>query len=860
MLSNVGVDLYFEGMKVEPESITVITGVNKILQAAVQIAPNKYSSQIMPGTRVHAFLRIDDQDPVLWFQGKTQNFPTENMGNTVNPAVIGIIGDFGALEELSLEYLNVYNLLSTNVESMAQINILAANGKKKVPIAPGVMEFPFLSMLAKTGSPVSGRIYGMIQEVMASKPALYNHLRRTCFLDRLMIDFHDPLEMMIKVELIKKTLMKVMSNMDLRQSNMWDVLKKLGELTFHDFVSVAPMIHTTTKIPNRVATGYFPETSIPSNAEVWDKLCNITSDDVHTQVEMIMKPKLVGMGAPACNVLWGDVDFSGFAYSPYTMITRMGIDYNLIMPMGNAGHIVSFRPYPLQTAKDVADGYAATADPKSTEPAFSKLMQSRWSEYSTNTEILFGHSTMQQAAVDPTTSTMLMNEKNNKNAATYWDGYSDFIYSFMQGSSLSVSGPFNVKPICGFPIILKSVEGKGLKGYLMGKTDHIDFKNRMAKTEYKIEFADSDLEYDFNQPKAYVSELYPCVPRPGDKLDDIFAHREGSSKYPDYLKSYKVDSIYGKVCGKSNVYEGYDESIADAESEKRYVGLYEGLAMNKMVIHEDDPVNFISDTRVTTTDWSDPAYLPTAEMVEATLTFREYSEENAKRLDFTPLFKRERFFNVADGLYALLDYCYRSAAIGQVLKSKTSITDQYYMKFLDTAGSSWLDYIMLMGRPPAGQNLLMGQYQARTNRLLSAIGTYGISKLITIPMVGEDKRNYAEGEKINGIIPPLCPIWEGNPSPDRSSLLLHYLSMKEQSIDRVQAGITVGWKLPVDSNSKGRNRFLKYSDVDTKLSPSGFQRLEFIPRPLSEKEAIALRRFVIDLFLKESEYHVRLVD
>lgn len=888
------VEVYFEGIKVNPERITVVTGVNTPVRAVIELPANEYGAQIMPGTRVHAFIKENDNEPVLWFQGSTKDFPSENVGEHAAPVQVTVFGDIGSLMDLDLNYLNIYTLLSTNISHLASVTLLSASGRTQMPVAPGVGEYPWLSALLKTNYPMAGRLYAILQETLCSKPALYNVLRRTNFLDHLMIDFHDGTKLMAEIETMRKIIMKNAGSFDLRQSNMWNVFVQMLKMMFHEVVSVAPMIHTTTKIPKRAVNGYFPTNELPTAPKMWDQFCELTDKEVHTQIDAFVKPEMMGMDAPSCNILWGDRDFTAFTIQPYSPTTRVAANIQLLMPQGG-GTVSLLRPYALQTAKDVADSYAGTASKKSkgTDSIFSKALHSRWSEYMTNSEILYNRIGFGTIPIDPTTSSFLMSRKNNKKAATFWDAYCDAQYSHIQGEMLQVTGPFNIRPVCGFPIILTMVDKQnaGVKGYLASKQDTIDFKNRQAMTVYAIDKAERVIDFDFDQPVANMVEMFPSHPGKATKLEEMFAYKFGANKYGEYLKDYNVSNIYDKICGDARQWNGREADLVSTrtnEDPKEYVGLPEALAMNRLAIYRETPDILVADVRFTAKDWEDPDTLPSAEMVESVLAFREYSPANLSVKGKSPVVQRERFYNLADGVVGFWDYLYRLGELGQQQRQSTynaevdaagSVNDfetleatrgvtvqtlgarlagdmRRYLKMLDTEGLNWLDYVLTMGRPSKLQGKIISAWTKRVDTLLSQFGMAGLGYLINIPMVGSDKRSYAAHETFGGFIPPVCPIWEGNPSPDRASLLLHYLSMKAQTIQGVHTEKSAAWSLPIDSKS-GKSKRLKYADVDQSLSENGNLRLDFIPRPISEKEAIALRRFIIRLYAEEALHEYR---
>jgi hypothetical protein len=81
-----------------------------------------------------------------------------------------------------------------------------------------------------------------------------------------------------------------------------------------------------------------------------------------------------------------------------------------------------------------------------------------------------------------------------------WRQETNQMFDDARSGSIQVSGSFNLEPVCGFSILFQdSQTGRDVIGYLVSKTDTIDYQAGVATTQYNVSNAELLVDIDYSQ-------------------------------------------------------------------------------------------------------------------------------------------------------------------------------------------------------------------------------------------------------------------------------------------------------------------------------------------------------------------------
>ena len=834
-LSSVDLDVRLEGYKIDPKAISIESGVNKILSANIVLPSAKWAQQIMPGTRVHIYISINNGPKITYFEGYVIKRPIVHAGTDAKDVSLTAAADMAVLSDARIQYFDLINTRGQMGPGPAiqRMFLKAEGGTIRIPINNGLPSMTPFAGLSNVNTPFAARIYGVLQSVLMLSPNLYNIMRRTQLFDKLMIDINNNAADIDKTD-FAHNLMHQLNSMITKESSAMTMLMMILNSIHHDFTSVAPMMRVNTKLPLRESQLYLPKgfdilkTGQPESIfNEMQALHKTTKNDHTTFIDHIVKPIMIGMPIPYVNYLYGD-DFLSFSIGP-KQITRLLAELPIRIP-GIYQSIINRRPYEVKTAMEVALKAMETsrAETSMKHAAYSLLISSLGTDYMTNEEKLFNSTIPSYWQGDYRMAQLLLHMQNSTDREMFFEDWVDVEYEKQTGVNVTVAGPLNLDPVCGFPMkIFDNVSDNTVTGYLFSKVDIIDFEADVASTTYNLTAANKTNDVNFSQPKfSTKSGDVPYIDFSGaTELSDIFYSIEEDDDIPSYMKgkNYDYRPLYSNITGATPTKNEdgsveYQDTTSQTGSYSRdnFVSQEESFARIAVMRKTDDI--FVADDR----SLDDISYgftgFPSSEVISNVISY--YQGSNAE-------INRERYYSNADMLSYIIE---KKFIIGTSTQQRLK-----GLNLLDSREGSIFSMYYKANQKAVPGNEMTDEFGSDTKWY------YGILS---------EEDNVVEGVHIKG--PKV--MWDGRPSVDRTELLMHYVSVSQDkiNIEAIKGSKDINTVIPKENGK------LKYSKVvEKEKGVRRYKSLEYIPRPMSESEVISVRRWVIEQLYKESNKHVR---
>lgn len=501
MLRYLKYHVLLQGQKVEANSVEFSCGVGAIPSALIVLPPKRNAYHIWPGTKVTILLETEEtgDNPIWAFEGAVENYPTQHVGRGAKSISLICTSDFDTLRDSRLRFSpftktgkTPYNQWASQfIGQKMDGNVDIPSTMPKFGVGQGIgslIRDPKVSMRKK--------LFGVLQAILLMNPTSYAALRRTQFLDRMMIETaEEAASLFIRTELFSQALTRIASiSQDI---SLWDYLQMVLRVIQHDVVSVCPYIQSTFDIPNRFSHFYAPSTFDEyiktGEAKVTDY---IATQEKKSVIEMFIKPTLVGSAdIPECNVLYPS-QYEGFNYTKSITPTRgFYINQAALNPKAviTAGH--RFKPDELNEVYAQINKRSRNASVAAT----SRIIGTRGNDYTTNEEKMTGIKNMFRGQVDPILDKVLrgLNPKSSKGAEAINDMI-DYMWMQQRMGQVQVTGPFNIKAIPGFPILfLDHKFGNHLIGHLDSRSCSMDTQGG-GNTTYTVSGARPIRSSDFN--------------------------------------------------------------------------------------------------------------------------------------------------------------------------------------------------------------------------------------------------------------------------------------------------------------------------------------------------------------------------
>jgi hypothetical protein len=527
-----------EGRLVENAMVSVMatSGTGQPATAQIELVPTNTIKHILPFTWVHVFTTDPlDQNPAgdlsdykLLFEGLvlTRGFTRTDAGRNfvvqcADPAIF-----WTSAKQFWM------NIASTNGNIVDQLAIQTSGGYGRFGQISSNGKFGYmvskLAFTRKDSEQAEERfldtMISVIDDIGNVNPYYTNARNRLRITDRIVRGPAGNTEKLFQLALLSDFL-EGLSGRSSGQSNLSEVINELLGAIFHEWVSILAPPYIKTRIFDRDAFGNIKRTKTtvprrgPRGRTKVDKFDFSTADD-NVVAGIIFKPDVYTISPPTCNVLFPNMyDQASFVESFMAETTRVSMKPQL--PMFNSKvsltqGLLLQRPTELEiftaiirdpkrktAGKRTPDG--KYGDGESQPPTFSDY------DWTTNEERIRGI-VYNFINLAPAPSTLTLSDQGKKEPSGTRKGgvpkYLQNVASYEHYKSkyaarqTSLQGPYNMRPIVGFPLVALDDSDANLNvvAHLGGITHNID-ANGSALTTYHVGLPRIVDEVDYNRPR-----------------------------------------------------------------------------------------------------------------------------------------------------------------------------------------------------------------------------------------------------------------------------------------------------------------------------------------------------------------------
>ena len=498
--------VYIEGYEMPCSRVQVETGIGP-LSAQLVIPPGSYRRRILPGSRVMCMIQ-EGTEWFEWFQGTTTNMPETSLGFDEYPVTLNVIGDLGLLQSILMSYLTSGQMDMQN-QTFKKVSM---SGMNMIPRGTlGTLIAPFATTMANTEISFGDRIAGIIQAFVSMDPQGWEDLRRLQYLDRLAIEMSDEIANLSNRTLLG-SIAEAIGSIQADSFTALDILNLILQLSMHELVSVAPMRCSMSQYIKKVNRfrNYLPKgLEITDLADMdqktlVDKLCS-REEVAGMMIDHFIKP-MDRLHIPEVNKITRGM--YNTAYVTDSGVTRSIFKITL---MDGTKPVMMYEQLMPEQIKTVSDSVTAAINKSTNSPALgavSSVMSERITGFRTNKEKVYGGVRTQYVPVDPRINHVLHALSNAEEHASMrkHEYQLDYVDSWMRsehektnGSTVTIqNATFNLAPIPGFAVSVEDANQKIYTGKLVRKVDIIDLTAEQASSSYIIESckADDALNYD----------------------------------------------------------------------------------------------------------------------------------------------------------------------------------------------------------------------------------------------------------------------------------------------------------------------------------------------------------------------------
>ncbi len=529
--------LYLEGLLVDNGLVEAFVADSEGAPATaqLQLTPTNALKHILPGTWVHLFVtdpweqspRGDLSDFKLLFEGVVvgKGFTKEGQGRAF---VVQCAGPEIFWTEARQFWLNLTSAGGGLVEQVAYQTSLGA-GRFGTVTSNGAYGY-LVSRISQIQEDQQERFFDTLLAVLDDignvNPYYTNNRNRFRLTDRILRAHCGKVEKLFQLALLSDFLTGL-SNRVSGQTNLAELVNLLLEPILHGWVSVTAPPYVEARIFARDVFGNIIRkantTKVPGAEGTTAKLFQYEMAREKIVASTIFKPDVYTLSPPTCNVLYPNMyEHLGFNMNllqePTRVIMRptlIGRDLSAVASLG----LQFMRPTELevftQLTRDLKQGTQPGAIQKRTpdgEFADGEGQSGTFNDYdwATNEERVRGI-VYNFINLAPAPATLTMSDPGKKqpdgtrrggmplylqNVASYEYYKSRFVSRVM-----TLSGPFNMRPVSGFPMLLvdDSSAGMNVICQLRGKTHHLDAQGH-ASTQYQVSCPRLVDEVDLNCP------------------------------------------------------------------------------------------------------------------------------------------------------------------------------------------------------------------------------------------------------------------------------------------------------------------------------------------------------------------------
>jgi hypothetical protein len=565
--------------------------------AQLQLTPTNTLKHLLHGTWVHVFVtdpwdldpKGDLSDFKLLFEGVVigKGFTKEAQGRAF---VVQCAGPEIFWVEARQYWLNLTSAGGGIVEQVAYQTSLGA-GRFGAVTSTGTYGY-LVSRIGQIQADQQERFFdtllAVIDDIGNVNPYYTNNRNRFRITDRILRAHCGKVEKLFQLALLSDFLTGL-SNRVSGQTNLAEVVNLLLEPILHEWVSVPAPPYVKARIFSRDAFGNIIRkpntTTVPDGSGRTAMLFQYEMAMDQILAGTIFKPDVYTLSPPTCNVLLPNMyDHAGlnisFLQEPTRVIMRptlVGRDLTAVASLG----LQFMRPTELevftQLTRDLSQGTQPGAIQKRTPDAQFADGQGQAAtfndyDWGTNEERIRGI-VYNFVNLSPAPATLTLSDQGAKqpdgtrrggmpaylqNVASY-----EYYKSRFASRVVTVNGPFNMRPVPGFPLLVvdDSSANLNLLCQLKGITHHIDAQGQ-GSTQYQVQHARLVDELDLNRPSFQGGS----DPKTGEALLELARDAQGNFDFAklfdgqnrppipewfsdDYATLTGLDRTYGSFFG-----------------------------------------------------------------------------------------------------------------------------------------------------------------------------------------------------------------------------------------------------------------------------------------------------------------------
>jgi len=716
------VKLFIENYEMPFMKISVQTGIGP-LKAEIVIPPGDKRRQILPGSRVNAFMQCQETQWqwVWWFRGYTTNFAMDAIGMDSSPVVLNVESELSVLNSVNMSYLLMGQEdgrdLKVRENYMAGKMILAK-------FSPGDIFFKFHNIDDKDVG-FGNRIQGLLMTLASLNPAAWEQIRRNRTLDYLLIETADKLSEQLNAAVVFGGITHLLAQIQSPKFSAMDILATVLQYIFHDLVSVAPLRLSTDgwfRSPNTDLYGYMPKgvdwwsMSDTGQGSLARAFCQMETTNCKI-FDHVIKPDFERNPVIAGN----DIDMDQFQTAYVQEVGRTRTTMRIPFGIFGKPDLVSERQAPqiLNNMYDISENIGKIIKDEGEAVAQSNLLANRMSGVRTNEERVINKVYHEAIMADQRLASVIRGLAQNKGLteeevikmeAQYLQQYAEYEHEADRGTDVQVSNAkYNPSIMPGFYTYIHGLTDMYV-GKITQKVDVYDFSTSTCSSNYMITRCIKSTAHDFNKTKQNAEF---------NTLDDTFE---------PYVRAAHVNPVFEDMNkGSQAAFKGVHDVYVPYAQALVHLGLKEGD--NKQILEPE---------LLTQAAWDE--------------------KDNIKYAYRKDLVGKEQFYSVLDMLPERIDrqingYMHGNMflpddALLSLYRHTDSIPDSKYAFLLDIKSLSVFTFAsLIMGAVIPGDNVLTP----------SAIREMGRQSIFSLP------------------------LWEGNPFPQRVDMLLHYLSRMNKS-------------------------------------------------------------------------------
>lgn len=513
--------LYIEGQRIDNGfiSATCTSQVGKPATAVINLVPTNTIRHIMPRTYVHLYVndpwREDDTDPYLMFEGEVLGMGL--VKNDDSRAFVLHCADVSNYWHHVRQYW--FNITQSGGNFLDEFIRMTTGGQAKIAtVAPmGVKGYLIqrLNLVSGEENLFLDSLIGLLDDIGNISSFYQNARRRLRITDRVLRKNAGLVENLFQLSFFSDWIQQLIQARS-GETNLLTIITLLMNVIYHEYVSVLAPPYVKTDVIKRDKHG-----NPIRKKDKKGSLRSVETEEAYAIGNFIFKPHIYTLPPPSCNVLFPNmVDGVEYHRNFTEENTRMTLTPQVV-ERGALSFLkmkVFKRPTELDTFFNLITEKQGSQNTLRKRPKEAKygdgMGQSaqvqEW-EFFTNEERFKGIIPKFQSMAPAPAILSLQNQGKKDSAGKRTGGaprylhnvasYEYFMNKFVS-RSLNTSGPFNLRPVPGYPLLIldDSEAGMNMVAYLQG-ISHTVHASSGSSTSYSLALPREVEEADLNRAR-----------------------------------------------------------------------------------------------------------------------------------------------------------------------------------------------------------------------------------------------------------------------------------------------------------------------------------------------------------------------